>query len=428
MNKWDLSQALSAIQEKRQELFALGQTLFDLPEPGFFEFDTAAQITAFLKRHGIPYRDRIARTGVIATIGEGSFHIALVVDMDALLVNHNGKLVPFHSCGHSIQVAVGLYVLLVLEQTGWFDATGLKFSLFATPAEEFIDLKRRRELMDKGEIQYPSGKQQMIASSLFDDVSCVLSLHVGSSHDAAFDVGGTLSGFCVRQALFQGLTAHSGAFAHEGRNALHAASLCLSALSFLTEQFPHESGIQLHPILTAPATSLNLIPDQISVESYLRAYDFEDLARLQDGFARAAVHCAEALGVKASITATPGYLPLKPNEVLSRMLKNSMQRVSPDSRIVENPVSGASGDIGDLSFLLPCAQFGFSGYSGRIHSDDFIISNPEHAYLDTAMVLVSTIHDLIHTRPIPDGKPAYESNKQWYLKEWLSQSCQDQSN
>lgn len=48
--------------------------------------------------------------------------------------------------------------------------------------------------------------------------------------------------------------------------------------------------------------------------------------------------------------------------------------------ILNNNAISAAGDIGDLSFMIPCIQIGYSGFSGTIHGDDFIDVDPKFIY------------------------------------------------
>lgn len=409
------------VLSQRDAVFALGDELYAHPELGFFETETASIIERELRREGIPFRSGLARTGVCATLGSGGYHIALTADMDAIEVTHEGERIPFHSCGHSVQVAVCLAVLAAVHRSGILEKTGGRVSFIATPAEEYIDLDRRRQLVEKGEIRYFSGKQNMVADGLFDDVDCVLNLHVSGTPGVKFDVNSTLAGFSVKKATFLGQAAHSGAAAHLGKNALHAATLAVSACAFLAEQFPAEAGIQLHPVLTEGGKTMNIIPERAVLESYLRAATNDYLFELQQKFDDAMRHCAAALGLGCRIDNTVGYMPLRQNAAINQLVLANMLALCPAEQVGQGPASGASGDVGDLSFLLPTVQIGFSGFSGRIHSDEFGLDDKEHLYMNTARVLAATVADLLENPDKQVRNPNFARDKAFYLENWLLQ-------
>lgn len=414
--------AFEILERLRPETFALGEKLFSTPELGFKEHQTAQTITDFFSQNNISYESGIALTGVKASLGECGYHIALLADMDALEVQGKEGPLVIHSCGHSIQVTVMLAVMRVLKELDLFDCLPGRVSFVATPAEEYIDLEYRRNLIAEGKLRYASGKQNMIADGLFDDVDCALSCHISGDDDKQFDVGSTLAGFSVKKARFIGLSSHSGVVPHLGKNALHAATLCLQACAFLQHQFAPEAGIRLHPILTQGGLSMNIIPEQAVLETYLRANTTEDLYLLQQKFDDAALHCAAALGIGCEIENTIGYLPLRQSEKLNQVVYQNMLPLCGPDAIAKNPVSGASGDIGDVASILPAVQFGFSGMEGRVHSDQFQISDLEHAYIDTAKVLLGTVLDLMENNELQVNNRDYAKDKQAYLRDWLGQS------
>lgn len=410
------------LQKNRDEILAFGKALFSCPELGFQEIETSKKITSYLKEAGIPYEDGIALTGVKAAVGGGKgYHIALVADMDALAVTRDGRRVPFHSCGHSIQVTVMLAVLKVLRQSHVLDSTDVRVSFIGTPAEEFIDLPFRYGLIRKGKIRYPSGKQNMISQGVFDDVDCALSAHVTGDESCRFDVHSTLAGFTAKKAVFLGKAAHSGAAPHLGRNALHGALLTMNALSFLKDRYPAQAGVQIHPILTEGGTEMNIIPEKAVLETYVRANTKEDLFRAAADFDHCADHCAQALGLEVQIENRIGYMPLKQSDELCDLAASSMRTLCGEDQIEKNVVSGASGDIGDLGFLIPTLQFGFSGIRGRIHSDRFEIADEDHVYLDTARVVLDTILDLAEQKDLRVKNLSFREDKQYYLKNWLQE-------
>lgn len=408
------------IEQNRGGLMKLGRELFGCPEPGFKEVESNQILTSFLRGHGIACQSDLCMTGIRATIGSGDgYHIALVADMDALVVNDGEKSYPFHSCGHSIQTAVMAYVLKLLHDLGIPGMTGGRVSFIATPAEEFIEFDYRQKLKEEGKIHYFSGKQNMIEQGIFDDVDCVLSMHVNGETDTLFDVGSTLAGFTVKRAVFTGQASHSGAAAHMGRNALHGASLCMDAVAYMKDQFPASAGLQIHPVLTECGGSVNIIPERAVLETYVRANTLEELLEAGEKFDLCAVHSAEALGLSCQIENKTGYMPLRQSEELNEAIHRHMLEICPEEKIIKNVISGASGDIGDLGYLLPAVQFGFSGIQGRIHSSDFAIVDEENVYLHTAEIVMKTVCDILSTPGLQVKNKDFKERKEFYLKNWL---------
>lgn len=406
------AELFAMIDGQKEEMIARGRRFFDCPELGFKEFQTMEMICGELDRLGVPYEKGVSLTGVKATIGKGhGYHIGFAADMDAL----PGKDGCIHSCGHSIQTALGLNVLEVLVKTNFLEETNGRVTFFFTPAEEFIDFAYRDGLIQEGKLEFRSGKQNMIALGCFDDVDCILSAHANGDTETKFDIGSTLAGFLAKKAVFTGKASHSGAAPHLGRNTLHGAMLAMQAISFLKDQFPPEGGLRLHPVLTETGGNVNTIPEKTVMETYIRANDSETLFEAERRFDACVRHCAEALELGWEIKTKAGYLPLRQSDRLNETVKENMLLFCEEKDIVKNPVSGASGDVGDLGSLLPTVQFGFSGIEGRFHSDDFIIQDEENCYIHGAKVLVGTIYDLL-TQPEKQVRPEnFIQKKEQYL-------------
>ncbi|MGN0135439.1 amidohydrolase [Anaerotignum sp.] len=408
------------IDGAKEKIIARGRKFFDCPELGFKEFQTMEMICEELEKWGVPYEKGIAMTGVKATIGKGcGYHIGVVADIDALPGKDGGCI---HSCGHSIQTTLALTVLEALVQTNFLEETEGCVTFFFTPAEEFIDFSYRDGLIKEGKLEFRSGKQNMIALGCFDDVDCILSAHANGDRETKFDVGSALAGFLAKKAVFQGKSSHSGAAPHLGRNTLHGAMLTMQAISFLKEQFPPEAGLRLHPVLTETGGDVNQIPGETILETYIRANDRESLFAAEKRFDACVGHCAAALELGWEIKTTAGYLPLRQSDRLNETVKENMLLLCEEKDIVKNPVSGASGDVGDLGSLLPAVQFGFSGIEGRFHSSDFIIREEENCYIRAAKVLAGTIFDLL-TQP---EKQVYPENFSEKKEQYLSLLRQNQ--
>lgn len=395
---------LQYIENERQSIFKRGEDFFQCAELGFCEVQTAKKITELLDEWGISYQKEVALTGVIATLGKGwGYHIAFVADIDAL-PRKDGKG-NIHSCGHSIQTTMALSVLKALHDSAVLEQMDCRVSFYFTPAEEYIDFEYRDGLISQGKLKFRSGKQNMIALGCFDGVDCVLSAHANGDEGTKFDVDSTLAGFVAKKAVFMGRAAHSGAAPHLGRNSLHGGVLAMNALSFLKDQFPAEKGLRLNPVLTEGGGSVNTIPDRTVLETYVRANDNETLFQACSRFDGCMEHCAKALELDCVISDTAGYLPLTQSKELNRVVRENMLRYCTQEEIVEGPVSGASGDVGDLSFLIPTIQFGFSGVKGRFHDDSFQIFDYENCYITSAKVMLGTIYDLI---AVPDTRVSYK--------------------
>ncbi|MBO5330299.1 MAG: amidohydrolase [Anaerotignum sp.] len=382
------------IDQEKDSIIQRGRKLFDCAELGFKEFDTMELICGELDRLGVSYERNIAMTGVKAAIGKGNgYHIGFAADIDALPRKDGDGCI--HSCGHSIQTAMGLTLLETLVKTNLLEETDGKVTFFFTPAEEFIDFAYRDEKIREGKLEFRSGKQNMIALGCFDDVDCILSAHANGDVKTKFDIGSTLAGFMAKRAVFTGRSAHSGAMPHQGRNTLHGAMLCLQAVSFLKDQFAPEVGLKLNPVITKPGGDVNMIPAETVVETYIRANDNESLFAACRRFDDCVKHSAEILELGWEIRTTAGYLPLRQSDGLNAVVKENMLAFCEEKDIVKDPVSGASGDVGDLGTLLPTVQFGFSGIEGRFHSDEFIIRDEENCYIDAVKVMAGTIYDLL---------------------------------
>ena len=413
MNKKEL---LETVDRKREDIIKLGDMLFNCPELGFKEFETAGIIKKNLDNVGIKYESEIGMTGIKAEIGNG-YNIALVADMDALPgKNFEGRI---HSCGHSIQTAVMLSVVKILAETGFLENTDIKVSAIFTPAEEFIDFDYRDGLIEEGKIKYRSGKQHMIASGYFDDVDCVLSAHANGEREKKFDINSTLAGFKAKKAVFKGQASHSGAAPFLGRNTLHGAVLCENAISFLKDQFDPADGVKINPVITEPGGSVNIIPDRTVLETYIRANSLDVLNYADERVNGCIKHCAEALELQYEIEDTIGYMPLSQSAELNKVIKSNMLDICGEDDIVKNVISGASGDVGDLGFLIPTVQFGFSGIDVIFHSDSFKIADKENCYINTVKIICGTIADLAANQSLRVKRENFEEKKEYYLNNWL---------
>ncbi len=363
------------------ELISLGRLLWDNPEPGFFEVNSHNILSRKFKELGFVTREFENIPGFIATI-DGIFQtkpIALISDMDALPLPGDPNNKYIHSCGHHVQMTALYGTALLLKNK---DPELLKkISFIAIPAEEYIDFDKREQLIKIKSISLMSGKLELIKRGIFSSPKIVISTHSAPFKSKIF-ISSVLNmaGFEVMQFSFRGKASHGGAAPHLGINAQNAASLFLQACAFLRESFDEEKHIRIHPILKLDSNqSVNLIPEHVAVETYVRGADIEAVGKVVEQLSNAAEGCARAIGAEVEITITQGYKPFIADLTLHKLIKQTADNMNVE--FIEEQYSSASSDVGDISQIKPTVMLGLPGVNGKFHNPDFRVTDEEAAYI-----------------------------------------------
>lgn len=389
------------IEELLQEqgvMEALEQELFSTPELGFKEYETQSILKTFLREYGYDQIEDYGLSGFAVTIGQGSPRIGLIAEIDALVVRDHptAKAPDFatHSCGHHLQGVIMAFVAKLLSK-----ADGLPgcVKIFFVAAEEYVDLDYRKALIEKGEIKYPSGKQNLIYQGSFDDMDVIMSCHtMGATVTPQMELNASLSGFVYKRYQFQGTSSHAAVAPHLGVNALNAQVLTQNAIALLRETFLEKDMIRVHLMTTLGGQSVNAVPSQTVLEGYVRAINFEVLAMTESKIDNAAIHCAAAIGAECHIETTKGYYPLEQSRALSDLLRPHMAACVGEEAILDEQKSFAAGDLGDISLFKPTIQFGFSGCKGTVHGSDFMMEKSLEALIYPVYVLYNSIMDMLN--------------------------------
>jgi len=283
-----------------------------------------------------------------------------------------------------------------------------RVSFFAIAAEEYVDLAYRKQLQQAGKITLLSGKQNLILQDAFADVDVAIGVHtMGETASPKMELNASLSGFIYKTLKFKGQGAHAAVSPHLGVNALHALALTQNAIAFLRETFVEEDRIRIHMITTQGGQSVNSVPEEATLEGYVRAQHPDVLKSVSDKVNQAAIHSAKALGADVEIEDAVGYLPLHQSRELSEVVREAMQQVVPE--IVDHQQSFAAGDIGDMSVFLPTIQIGFSGCVGRVHGSDFKMQSAEEALVYPTFVIVDSVARLLENPKLLETiKAAYK--------------------
>ncbi len=391
---------LSKIIDKyKEDINFFASKLFDSPELGYKEVKTKKLIIEELSKHNISVTSEYLITGFSVSIGEGKTHIGLIAELDAVVTKNHPNANEIdnaaHSCGHFSQVAIMVYVLIGLKESNVLKST--KVTLFFTPAEEYVDLEYRQNLIKQGKIKHIGGKINMLQEGIFNGVDCIIHLH-SMSKGYAFGYNSSLAGFMYKKIKFLGKASHSAVAPHLGVNALNSFTLFNSALGMLRETFLDNEMTRVHGILTKGGESINAIPSEVVYECYIRSLNYNRIIEISNQLTKTSKHCAQALNGDVEIIDEKGYLPFIPNKNLGNLIYKNMLYFAKEEEIISNELSIASGYVGDVSLFYPMVQFGYSGFSGNFHGCDFKMDDSNRGLIEPCKIVLYSIFDLINDK------------------------------
>lgn len=401
MTKEELKlQVISAIDENKERIIALGEEIFAHPELGFKEEHTSQLVKQVFEELKIPYQDGLAITGVKGNLKGRSSDLRIMVmgELDAVVCplhpQADGKTGAAHSCGHNSQIASMLGAAIGLAPfAGELDGD---VAFVAVPAEEYVELEYRERLKEEGKLEFFGGKQEFIRLGVFDDIDMGMMIHSHAGvEDRRFLIGCDSSGFVGKLIRFTGKEAHAGARPFDGINALNAAALSLLAINSQRETFRERDRIRIHPIITKGGDLVNIVPADIRMETYVRGTNLEGILDASEKVNRSLKGSAYAIGAKVEIDELPGYLPLIQNPRLSELFAENGERLlGAGTNIYGQELMGAT-DAGDVSSLMPLIHISTGGYTGDAHSREFTICDKEMAYVMPAKAMAMTVVDLL---------------------------------
>lgn len=390
------------LNEILPRIIALSEDIYCHPELGFKEFRSREKVIQILDAAGIPHTDA-AYTGLIACLDSGKPgpNIGLIAEFDAVptLGHPYANEIDFaaHTCGHYAQIGVMLSLFLAIHASDLLKDLCGKVTLLVTPGEEFCDMDYRKQLIAEGKLRYPSGKQEMIATGVFDSIDIMLSCHaMGLDMDVFHaEIGASLNGFIQKRATFRGKAAHAGANPEGGVNALNAANLAMTGINFLRETFRAEDAIRVHFVMQEGGQTVNTVPSRTQLEMYVRAKSVDAIFETNAKVNRALRAGALAINCDLEIQDMPGYFPLHQDENLTALVKKHILDYMDASMIAQGTHGFASGDMGDISMMWPTVEIGIAGFSGTLHGKDFKTADEEQAYRVPAHYFADTIVDLL---------------------------------
>jgi amidohydrolase len=389
-----------AIEKSEDKISRLGDEIYRHPETGFREYNTARRVEdafAHLEFEQTRLPDLPAVKYTLNT-GRPGPELALVGELDALTCPEHPDADPetgaVHACGHNIQIASLFGAALGLLAEDIQDALCGKVHFIAVPAEEYIEIEYRRNLIKQGRLTYLGGKAELVKRGWFDNVDLCLMTHVmtAGSFKIAFQ---SFNGCMVKMVHFMGRSAHAGSAPHEGVNALYAAHTALTAVNAIRETFQDSDHIRVHPIITKGGSAVNVIPDDVRIETFIRGQSMQAIKKAGFQFDQAMAAGALALGATVEIDELPGAFPFFNDKGLVHTAKEVLSHLLEEHEIADMGHTTASTDAGELAALMPVIQPLIGCISGGLHEASYRLVDRHLAYRTTSQLLAGMTYDLL---------------------------------
>lgn len=404
MNKQELkNKVYAAIDNRFADIEAFGENIFKEPELGFKENLTQAKVRKALEELDLQCECGAALTGVKARMKGKDCRktVALLGELDAIVCREHPQSNPLtgaaHCCGHNVQLANLLGVAMAMKDAQAMQYLDGDIVFFAVPAEEYVEIDYRNKLKEGGQLRYLGGKAQLIAEGAFDDIDMAMQMHVHTTQDpeGTFVVGASCNGFIGKLIEYHGKAAHAAGAPDRGVNALNAAMMGVMGVNAIRETFREADCVRFHPIINAGGDLVNVIPDCVKMESYVRASNIEALTAYNKAINRALKAGGDAIGASCEIKDLPGYLPLRPDEAFKDVLRENAKEIFGEAHIEEGEHSAGSTDMGDVSHLIPVVHPWVGCARGVLHGADYVLEDHRTAYNKSLKVLAGCLIDLL---------------------------------
>ena len=396
------------IDEYSESLIKTSKDIWNNPESGFKEFQTAQKIASWFQELELEYSENIAITGLIATVkgkaGDGP-NIAVIGELDSMVVPGHVNEDPIthaaHACGHNNQLGNMLGVAVGICKSGVLEHLSGTITFMAVPAEEYIELEFRNELREQGKLEFITGKGEFVRLGHFDGVDMAIMTHAASTDWDPSGINKDLmiskgsNGLVAKRAEFIGKASHAGGSPWNGINALNAATLALQAIHMQRETFKDEDSIRVHPIITKGGSAVNAVPDSVNIETYVRGKTVDAIIEANAKVDRALRAGALAVGAQVKITNLGEMLPLMQNDNLASIYRSNAEALIGKDNIASRPFGGGSTDMGDISYIMPALHPYVHSATGQNHGVDFVITNYPLAVITAAKAMAGLVVDTL---------------------------------
>jgi len=354
-----------AIQE---EIISWRRDFHKHPELGFQETRTASRVAKIMEQLGYRTRRGVARTGVLAELGNGKPIVAIRADMDALPIQETNQVEytsqnpgVMHACGHDSHVAMALGAGVLLSKERF---PGMIRFIFQ-PSEEVSD----------GEGL--SGAPRMIQDGAMDGVELVIAAHVEPTTPCgAIRIGSGPSSGGVDSWFGEiiGKGGH-GAHPHQTIDPFYIAAHVVLALNGIVSRRldPFDPAVISIGSLHGGSTE-NVIPDRIRLTGTLRYTQMKVRKKIHSEIRRA-FEIARALGGNYELKIETGTPPMINSAEASALIETVAIDLIGKQNILPWKDELGAEDFGCYLEHASGAMFALGTWSTRykcqLHSADF---------------------------------------------------------
>lgn len=392
---------INAVESVHETILSAERHIWKNPETGFREWKTSKYLSDILESWGysLNFAGNIPGFYTDIETGRPGPKVMVLCELDSLICSSHPESDPatgaVHCCGHHAQCAAFLGVAAALRDFNFTKSLSGSIRLCAVPAEETIEIEYRQKLKAEGKIKYLSGKLEFINRGYFDGVDMAFMVHTTFGKNK-FEVRRGDVGLVAKAVTYKGVSAHAGGSPHEGINALYAANIGMNAINALRETFKESDLIRVHPIISKGGEAVNAIPDDVRLQSFVRALSFDAMKNTNKKVNRALAGAALSMGSEITISDTLGASPLINDETMSNLFKEAVSLLSPSGTFEFLDYFGTSStDMGDLSMIMPVIHPYAGGAIGKLHGSDFYIEDPQTACVDSAKVQLILLYLLL---------------------------------
>ncbi len=362
---------LESIAPYEQEIIEIFKQIHMHPEPGFFEFNTAALIKEKLRAWGLDVRENLAMTGVMGVLdtGKPGRTVLLRADMDCLpVIEASGveycSQSPglMHACGHDTHVAMLLGAAKYMSEHP--DELCGKVKFVFQPAEEGTTDSRKAEVAELG-LGTTDGAQIMIAQGVADGVDACFAIHI----DSTSPVG--TGKVCRKEAMasadqfdfvIKGTGGH-GSSPQTATDPVSAAAVAIQTINLIPARSvsAFDQCVISIGTLETPGSRWNIIPANVRAGGTVRTFNDEVRKRTFELIEQRVADAAKTFGCEYEFKLTPYYAPtVNDPDVAALVLETGRELMGEGMAYAESPSMGGE-DVGYFFRKAPGALMMLGG-------------------------------------------------------------------